>query len=260
MADALVAELASHGGEVVTGVRVESLDELPPAKAILLDTSARGAATIVGNRFPARYRRRLECFRYGPGICKLDWALSEPIPWRAPELARAGTVHLGGTIDELEAAERAPHRGRVAEHPYVLLVQAAAADPSRAPAGRHTAWAYAHVPNGADIDMTDRIEAQIERFAPGFREVVLGRAVRTAPEWEAYDANYVGGDINAGSGDLAQLLVRPALSIDPYATPARGVYLCSSSTPPGGGVHGMSGYLAARSALRREFGIQPSTG
>ncbi len=175
-------------------------------------------------------------------------------PVAIPELAAAGTVHLGGTIDELEASERAVHRGRIPQRPFVLLVQATVADPSRAPVGMHTAWAYAHVPRGWDGDISDLIEAQVERFAPGFRDVILGRSVRTAPQLEAYNANYVGGDINGGLQDLPQLIARPTLSRDPYATPVRGLYLCSTSTPPGGGVHGMSGYLAARSALRRQFG------
>lgn len=255
LADALVAELESLGGEVVTGRRVTSLDDLPPARATLLDLSPRDVVRIAGDGLPARFRRALERFRYGPGVCKVDWALCEPIPWRSPELARAGTVHLGGALDEVEATERDVHRGHLPQRPFVLLVQASIADPSRAPAGRHTAWAYAHVPNGSPVDISDRIEAQIERFAPGFRDTILGRSVRTAPEMEAYNANYVGGDINGGLGGLPQIMARPTLRWDPYATPARGLYLCSSSTPPGGGVHGMSGHLAARSALRREFGI-----
>jgi phytoene dehydrogenase-like protein len=254
-ADALVAELRSLGGQIVTGTRVTSLDELPPARATLLALNPRDVSSIGGDRLPARYRRALKRFRYGPGVCKVDWALSEPIPWRSAELARAGTVHLGGTIDELEAAERAVHRGRLPDRPFVLVVQATIADPSRAPAGRHTAWAYAHVPNGSPADVSHRIEAQIERFAPGFRDTVLARAVRTAPQMEGYNANYLGGDINGGAQDLPQLLARPALRWNPYSTPIRGLYICSSSTPPGGGVHGMSGHLAAKSALHREFGI-----
>jgi phytoene dehydrogenase-like protein len=222
---------------------------------VLLDLSPRGVDAIAGDRLPRRYRRALQRFRYGPGACKVDWALSEPIPWRDPDLARAGTVHLGGPLEEVEIAERAPHRGRLPERPFVLLVQATVADPTRAPEGRHTAWAYAHVPNGSPADISDRIEAHIERFAPGFGDVVIGRSVRTAPAMEAYNANYVGGDVNGGLQHLPQLLARPTLAWDPYATPASGVYICSSSTPPGGGVHGMSGYLAARSALRREFGL-----
>jgi phytoene dehydrogenase-like protein len=253
--DGLVGELRSLGGEIVTGHRVASLDELPPSRAVLLDVTPRAAVAIAGDRLPSRYRRALERFRYGPGICKVDWALSEPIPWRRTELGRAGTVHLGGGIEEIEASERAVHRGRLPERPFVLLVQPTVADPSRAPAGKHIAWAYSHVPHGSSADISERMEAEIERQAPGFRDIVIGRAVRTAPEIEAYNANYVGGDINGGLQDLRQVFARPALRRDPYAMPSRGLYLCSSSTPPGGGVHGMSGHLAARSALRREFGI-----
>jgi phytoene dehydrogenase-like protein len=256
LAEALVGLLCSLDAEVVTGSLVSSLGELPPARATLFDVTPRQLVAIIGERLPARYRRSLERFRYGPGVCKVDWALSAPIPWRAAELAAAGTVHLGGTADELEAAERAVHTGRVADRPFVLLVQATAADPSRAPEGRHTAWAYAHVPHGSDEDVSARIEAQIERFAPGFREVILGRSVRSAAQLEAYNPNYVGGDINGGLQDLRQLVARPILRRDPYRTPMPGIYLCSSSTPPGGGVHGMSGYLAARSALRHEFRLE----
>ncbi len=253
LTDALVALVRSLGGEVITDSPIASLADLPPAGATLLGVTPRQVVAIVGDRLPARYRRSLERFRYGPGVCKVDWALSEPIPWRSTELAAAGTVHLGGAADELEASERAVHQGRIPDRPFVLLVQATVADPSRAPAGQHTAWAYVHVPHGSDSDVGELVEAQIERFAPGFRDVILGRAVRTAPELQAYNANYVGGDINGGLQDLPQLIARPTLSRDPYASPVRGLYLCSTSTPPGGGVHGMSGYLAAQSALRREF-------
>jgi phytoene dehydrogenase-like protein len=253
LAHALVETLRALGGEIVTESPITSLDELPPARATLFDVTPRQLLAITGERLPARYRRALGRFRYGPGACKVDWALSAPIPWRAPGLARAGTVHLGGTAAELEVAERAVHQGRVADRPFVLLVQATGADASRAPVGMHTAWAYAHVPHGSEADVSDLIEAQIERFAPGFRDVVIGRSVRTAPELEAYNPNYVGGDINGGLQDLPQLIARPVLRRDPYATPVPGLYLCSTSTPPGGGVHGMSGYLAAQSALRREF-------
>lgn len=255
LTDALVAELRRLGGEVDTGVAVTSLRELPAARAVLLDVSPRAAAAIGGDRLPPRYRRTLERFRYGPGVFKVDWALDGPIPWRDAELAGAGTVHLGGTIGEVARSEREVHRGRIPERPFVLLVQASVADPTRAPAGRQTGWAYCHVPAGSRVDMTDRIEAQVERFAPGFHDRILARATRDAPAMEAYDANYVGGDINGGVQDIRQLLARPALRWDPYATPVRGLYLCSSATPPGGGVHGMSGHLAARSVLRREFGI-----
>jgi phytoene dehydrogenase-like protein len=251
----MVDVLRSLGGEIITGFTVTSLADLPPARATLFDVTPRQLVAIAGTQLPGRYRGALERFRYGPGVCKVDWALAEPIPWRDPSLASVGTVHLGGEAAEVEAALRAVHAGRLADQPFVILVQATVADPTRAPAGRHTAWAYAHVPQGSDADSSDRIEAQVERFAPGFRDVVLARSVRTAPELEAHDANYVGGDINGGRQHLPQLLARPVLRWEPYATPVRGLYLCSSSTPPGGGVHGMPGHLAARSALRREYGV-----
>ncbi len=256
LADALAAELRSLGGTIVTGQRVASLDELPPARAILFDTTPRALVAIAGDRLHGRYRRRLAGFRYGPGAFKVDWALDGPIPWRAPGITRAGTVHLGGTMDEIVAAENEVARGRHPDRPFVLLVQASLFDETRAPADSHTGWAYCHVPNGSTVDMTERIEAQVERFAPGFRDRILARAMSGPADLEAYDPNYVGGDINAGIQDLRQLITRPVARVDPYSTPARGVYLCSSSTPPGGGVHGMSGVFAARSALRREFGIR----
>ena len=247
-------ELERLGGTVEVGRRVTSLRDLPDARAVLLDVSPRQVAAISGERLSARYRRRLGGYRYGPGVCKVDWALSGPIPWRAADLGRAGTVHLGGTLDEVARNEQHVQRGRIPEAPFTILVQATRFDPTRAPEGKHTAWAYCHVPNGSPVDMTAPIEAQVERFAPGFRDLVIGRHTRTAPEYEAYDANFVGGDINTGLQDLRQILARPVIAVDPYAMPERGLYLCSSATPPGGGVHGMSGYLAARSALRREFG------
>jgi phytoene dehydrogenase-like protein len=253
LADAMAAELRSLDGTIVTGHRVTSLDELPAARAILLDTAPRALAAIAGDRIVGRYRRRLERFRYGPGAFKVDWALDGPIPWRAPEIARAGTVHLGGTMAEIVTAEDEVARGRHPDRPFVLLVQASRFDGTRAPAGRHTGWAYCHVPNGSTVDMTERIEAQVERFAPGFRDRILGRATAGPAALEAYDPNYVGGDINGGIQDLRQLFTRPVARRDPYSTPSPGLYLCSSSTPPGGGVHGMCGVFAARSALRREF-------
>ncbi len=255
LADALAAELRSLGGRIHPGTTIRSLRELGPARAILLDVSARDAARIAGDEVPGSYRRRLDRFRYGPGVCKVDWALDGPIPWRDRELARAGTVHLAGAAAEVVAAERAPHRGRVAPDPFVLVVQATVFDPSRAPDGKHTAWAYCHVPNGSTADLGSRIETRIERFAPGFRDLILARSVRTAADVGAADPNFVGGDINAGEQGLGQLIARPTLARDPYRMPRRGLYLCSSSTPPGGGVHGMSGHLAAASALRHEFEI-----
>jgi phytoene dehydrogenase-like protein len=197
---------------------------------------------------PAGYRHKLEHYRYGSGVFKLDYALSAPIPWANPEVAQAATVHLGGTLDELAASERAIWDGDHPDRPFVLLAQHTLFDPTRAPEGKHTAWAYCHVPNGSTVDMTGRIEAQIERFAPGFRDVILARSAMHTEQLERYNPNYVGGDINGGVQDLRQLFTRPMLRLNPYSTPLKGVYLCSSSTPPGGGVHGMCGYHAAKSA------------
>jgi phytoene dehydrogenase-like protein len=251
LAEALASHLASLGGRVETGRRVVSLSELPvEAAPILLDVTPRGLLRLAGRRLPELYRRRLGRFRYGPGVFKVDWALDGPIPWRAPEAARAGTVHLGGTLDELVASEDAVTRGEHPERPFVLLVQATPFDPTRAPAGKGTAWAYCHVPSGSTRDMTAAIEAQVERFAPGFSEVIAARSTMDSAEVERRNPNYVGGDITGGLQDFRQLFTRPVAQRVPYATPLPGVYLCSSSTPPGGGVHGMSGYGAARAALR----------
>jgi len=251
IADALASYLRSLGGEIETAAPVESLAALPPARAILCDVTPRELARLAGDRLPARYRRALERYRYGPGVFKLDYALDGPIPWAAPECSRAGTVHLGGTLAEVAASERAPERGEHAERPYVLLAQPTLFDPGRAPEGKHTAWAYCHVPNGSSVDMTEQIEAQIERFAPGFRGRILARSALGPAGLEQRNRNCVGGDINGGSAALRQLVARPALRRVPYATPVEGLYLCSSSTPPGGGVHGMCGFLAARALLRR---------
>jgi phytoene dehydrogenase-like protein len=249
---ALVSLLEAHGGEVECGRPVRSLDELPPARAVLLDVTPRQAVQIAGARMPDRYRRRLESFRYGPGVWKVDWALDGPAPWTNPECARAGTVHLGGTLEQMVESERDVHRGRHPERPYVLFVQQTPFDPSRAPEGTQTAWAYCHVPNGSEVDMTARIEAQVERFAPGFRDRIVARHVMGPGSMELHDANYIGGDINGGVGDFRQFVARPVLSLHPWATPVDGLYLCSSSTPPGGGVHGMCGYLAAKTVLRKQ--------
>ena len=248
--DALVAHLRRLGGEVVTGTHVASLELLPRARAVLLDVTPRQVLRLAGDRLPARYRRALDRYRYGPAAFKLDLALDGPIPWRAAECARAGTVHVGGTLDEIAAGEAAVWRGEHPERPFVLVAQQSLFDPTRAPEGRHTVWAYCHVPNGSTVDMTGRIEAQIERFAPGFSERILARAARSPAASEAYNPNFVGGDINGGAQSLDQLFTRPTWSLFPYATPVRGLYLCSASTPPGGGVHGMCGYHAARAALR----------
>ena len=257
IADALVAEAEALGVEIVTGSRVASLADLPPARAVLLDVTPRQVMAIGGDRLPAAYRRSLSRFRYGPGVFKIDWALDGPIPWGDPAAGRAGTVHLGGTMGEVAAWEAAVAAGRLGDRPFVIVVQASRFDPSRAPAGKHTAWAYCHVPHGSTVDMTSAIEAQLERFAPGFRDLVLARATKNPAEIEAYDANYVGGDINGGIQDWRQLIFRPDVRWDPYRTPVDDLYVCSSSTPPGGGVHGMCGSNAARSALRRIGGRRP---
>jgi phytoene dehydrogenase-like protein len=250
LADALTGHLRSLGGVVETGRRVDSLDDLPPgAGPLLLDLTPRQLLRLAGDRLPDRYRRRLEGYRYGPGVFKLDWALEGPIPWTAPAAARAGTVHLGGTLGEITAGEDAASRGEHAERPFVLLVQPTGFDPTRAPTGKHTAWAYCHVPNGSTLDVADRIERQVERFAPGFRERILARSVLTPADFERRNANLIGGEINGGRMDLPQIFARPVARPTPYRTPIRGVYLCSASTPPGGGVHGMGGYFAATAAL-----------
>ena len=250
LAEALASYLRSLGGDVETAAPVRSLDELPRTRAVLCDVTPRQLLRLGGDRLPARYRRRLERYRYGPGAFKVDYALDGPVPWAAPETARAATVHLGGTADEVAASEREAWEGRHPERPFVLLAQQSLFDETRAPSGRHTVWAYCHVPNGSAFDMTERIERQIERFAPGFRERVLARSVLPPADLERHNANMIGGDVNGGAQDLRQLLVRPAPRLVPYSTPAPGVFICSASTPPGGGVHGMCGHLAARAALR----------
>jgi phytoene dehydrogenase-like protein len=248
---ALASYLRSLGGEIVTGAPVAALEELPPAKTILCDVGPRQLLTLAGARLPARYRRALGRYRYGPGVFKLDYALDGPVPWDAPDCGQAATVHVGGTLEEIAASERAPWQGRHAERPFVLVAQPSLFDATRAPEGKHTLWAYCHVPNGSTVDMTERIESQIERFATGFREVVLARTVTTSADFERGNANIVGGDINGGAANLRQLIARPALRRVPYSTPVPDLYLCSASTPPGGGVHGMCGHLAARAALKR---------
>ncbi len=251
VADALGAHLRSLSGEIVTDHPVRSRADLPDARAILFDTSPRQLVQVLGEELPSGYRRALSRFRYGPGVFKADYALDSPIPWRAEECLRAGTVHVGGTMEDIAAAEAATWRGEHPERPFVLVAQQSLFDPTRAPEGKHTAWAYCHVPHGSAEDVTDRLEAQIERFAPGFRDRILARRTHTAADMEAYNPNYVGGDINAGVQDLRQLFTRPVARLNPYTTPVRGLYLCSSSTPPGGGVHGLCGYYAARTVLRR---------
>jgi phytoene dehydrogenase-like protein len=251
LADALASYLRSLGGTIETGRHVASVDELPRTGVTMLDLTPRQVIRVAGHRLPGRYIRALQRFRYGPGVFKVDWALDGPVPWAAEECLRAGTVHLGGTLEEIAASEEAVWRGEAPERPYVLAAQQSLFDETRAPDGKHTLWAYCHVPNGSRVDMTERIEAQVERFAPGFRERILERSARGPAEVEHENENYVGGDINGGVQDLLQLYTRPAIRLNPYSTPIDGVYICSSSTPPGGGVHGLCGYYAARSALAK---------
>jgi len=246
---ALVRELEALGGQISLGHEVRAAAELPPARVYLFDVTPRQLLAIAPEWLSPRYRRRLERYRYGPGVFKLDWALSEPVPWRDPQCRRATTVHLPGTLERIDAAESDVHLGRVASDPFIIFAQPTLADPSRSPAGAHIAWAYIHVPPGSSEDLTRLVEGSIERFAPGFRDVIVGRHVRTAAAFEIYNPNYVGGDINGGSAELSQLLFRPVVRLDPYATSNPRLFLCSSSTPPGGGVHGLCGHFAARSAL-----------
>jgi phytoene dehydrogenase-like protein len=250
--DALAAELVALGGRIETNRPVARLDDLPAHHVALFDVAPRHLAVIAGERLSAGYRRRLERYRYGPGVFKLDAALDGPIPWRAPVVAQAGTVHLGGTFEEIAASEAAVNAGRVPERPFVLVAQPSLFDATRAPKGKHTLWAYCHVPNGSTADMTEPILRQIERFAPGVRERVLLLTATGPAAFEAYNPNNVGGDIAGGRQDLRQLFTRPSLRpFDPYSTSDPKIFICSASTPPGGGVHGMCGYHAARSAIRR---------
>jgi phytoene dehydrogenase-like protein len=247
---AMCSYLESLGATVEVGRPVATLAELPPSRAVLFDVTPRQLLAICGEALPSRYRRALGRYRYGPGVFKVDYALSGPVPWSAPAARAAGTVHLGGRIEEIAASERAVARGEIASRPYVLVAQQSVIDSTRAPSGSHTLWTYCHVPNGSSADMTEAIESQIERFAPGFGALVLARATRGPAQLEAENPNYVGGDINGGLASLWQVLARPALRANPYATPNAKLLLCSSSTPPGGGVHGMCGFHAARAALR----------
>lgn len=250
IADALAGYLRALGGRIETGVRVQSLAELPPSKAVLLDVSPRQFLQMAGGILPGGYRRQLERFRYGMGVFKIDYALHEPIPWTHPGCRKAGTVHVCGTLEEVAASEWAAAQGRPPERPFLLVSQPSLFDDTRAPAGNHTAWVYCHVPNGSGVDMTARIEDQLERFAPGFRETVRARCVSAPYHLEQQNANLIGGSVSGGANDLWHLLARPVLHPVPYRTPLRGVYLCSASTPPGGGVHGMCGHLAAQVVLR----------
>ena len=253
---ALVDDLLAYGGEIVTSTEVHRLSDLPPARVVLLDLTPRALLRLAEGELPAAYARRLRAFRYGNGVAKVDFALSDPVPWQAAGLKGAGTVHVGGTRAQIRRAENTVARGRHAEEPYVLVSQPSGIDPSRAPAGRHTLWAYTHVPRGSTVDQTAAITRQIERYAPGFSDTILASASRTATDVEHHNPNYIGGDISAGEVSLTQLVRRPVISPDPWRTPLAGVYLCSSSTPPGPGVHGLAGWHAALSALRHDLGVR----
>ncbi|HEY1581788.1 MAG TPA: NAD(P)/FAD-dependent oxidoreductase [Chthoniobacterales bacterium] len=249
IADALAGHLRELGGTIEVNRRVTDLGELPKARAVLLDVTAWQFLRIAAKRLPTNYRSRVERFRHGPGVFKMDYALSAPIPWKAESCRRAGTVHVGGTIEEIARGEREVAKGKHPEHPFLLVAQQSLFDEGRAPNDQHTLWAYCHVPFGSAVDMSERCERQIERFAPGFRDCIIARSCTAAAAFEQSNPNLIGGDINGGAASLAQLIARPVLSAKPYRTPLKGVYLCSASTPPGGGVHGMCGYHAARAAL-----------
>lgn len=253
IADALSAYFQSLGGEIQTDMEVKRLADLPRSRAVLFDVTPRQLLAICGDRLSGLYRWQLRRHRYGMGVFKIDWALSEPVPFSAPEARAAGTVHLGGIFEEIAASERLAWQGKVPGRPFVLFAQQSLFDGSRAPEGKHTGWAYCHVPHGSDVDMTEAITAQVERFAPGFRDTILAAHTHHAAAMEAYNPNYIGGDINGGVINITQLFNRPALRLSPYRTSAKGIYICSASTPPGGGVHGMGGYNAAVQALKDLF-------
>lgn len=253
IANALACHLRSLGGEIITNTRVENMDALPQANAYVFDVTPKQLLSIAGEKLGGLYKKQLQNFRYGPGVFKLDYALDAPIPWKAKQALRAGTVHIGPTLDEISASERATNEGRIPDAPYVLVVQTSLFDETRAPHGKHTLWAYCHVPNGSTADMTAHIENQIERFAPGFKNHILARSTMNPAQIETRNANYIGGDINGGVQDFFQLFGRPVWRANPYTTPDKTIYICSSSTPPGGGVHGMCGWHAANAALKRAF-------
>ncbi|ASU35197.1 phytoene desaturase family protein [Mucilaginibacter xinganensis] len=253
IANALASYFVSIGGKIETNTYITSLNQLPSAHAFLFDVTPRQLLKIAGHKFSPLYKWQMERYRYGMGVFKVDWALDAPIPFKAAECGKAGTIHIGNTFEEIEEGEQQIWDGKHPEKPYVLLAQPSILDSSRAPQGKHTAWAYCHVPNGSEKDMTATIENQVERFAPGFKDTILGRHTMNTVQMEEYNPNYIGGDINGGVIDLGQLFTRPVLRWSPYKTSAKGIYICSSSTPPGGGVHGMCGYHAAKRALKDVF-------
>ena len=251
LANALRDCFVDAGGAIQLSTKIERFNQLPAARAYLFDTDPRQLATIAEDELPERYKKRLRRYNFGPGVFKIDLALDEPIPWSDPACHKASTVHVGGAFEEIEASEKAIWQGRHSQTPYVLIAQQSHFDDTRAPAGKHTCWAYCHVPNGSDQDMSEVIKNQIERFAPGFRDTILHEHAMNAPAFQSYNPNYVGGAVTGGAADISQLFTRPAVRIDPYSTPNSKIYICSASTPPGGGVHGMNGYYAAQSVLRR---------
>lgn len=255
LANALASYFQSLGGEILTDTPIEKFDQIPPARTILFDLSPKQLIKIMGDRLPKHYRNRLENYRYGPGVFKIDWALNHPIPWKSMACAKAGTVHLGGTFEEIATSERQVWEGKIPENKFIILTQPTLFDASRAPPNKHIAWAYCHLPNGSTDDLREQIELQIEQYAPGFIDCIIGRSTLSPKELEEYNPNYVGGDITGGVADITQLFTRPVARLNPYSTPLSAIYLCSSSTPPGGGVHGMCGFHAAESALNsRSFG------
>lgn len=260
IANALSSYFVSLGGTIRTGFDVQNIDQLPASPAVLLDVAPRQLVKIAGQKFSSLYKWQLERYRYGMGVFKIDWALDEAIPFTAVECTQSGTVHIGNTFAEIAKSELQTFKGKISERPFILLAQQSLFDASRAPDGKHTAWAYCHVPNGSRADMTDAIEQQVERFAPGFRERILARHTMNTGQLQEYNSNYVGGDINGGVMDIRQLFTRPAIRYSPYRTPAKGIYICSSSTPPGGGVHGMCGYYAAKRALKDVFNCKEKIG
>lgn len=260
VADALAAYFISLGGKIETNFDVQSVNQLPTAEVILFDVTPKQLLKIAGQKFSSIYKWQLNRYRYGMGVFKIDWALDAPIPFTAADCRQAGTIHLGNTFAEIAASELQTSKGKIAEKPFVLLAQQSLFDASRSPQGKHTAWAYCHVPNGSKANMTDAIEKQVERFAPGFRDTILAKHTMNTFEVQSYNPNYIGGDINGGVIDITQLFTRPAIQVSPYRTSAKGLYICSSSTPPGGGVHGMCGYYAAKKALRDVFKLEEKIG
>lgn len=255
IANTLADIFQALGGEIRTNQEVKSLADIPPSKTVLFDLTPLQIVNIVGEKLPSSYKKKLQNYRYGPGTFKMDFALSEPVPWKNERCRQAGTLHLGGTADEIMASEAAVWKGEHSENPYIIAAQPSLFDDTRAPEGKHTLWAYCHVPHGSDRDMSDVIEAQIERFAPGFRDTIISRHTFNSQQYETYNSNYIGGDINGGAQFFKQLLGRPVLKWNPYKIPVDGMYICSASTPPGGGVHGMAGFNAAESVLKNEFGL-----